>query len=133
VDIALAAARDAQRQRDDSHLHSRKRGKTFSTPVNYVRDGDALWTVSCRQRRWWRNLHDSPVTVWIQGKDFSGVGQAVTDQQAVAADLTAYLHKAPQIAKYISVGLDTSGQPNPDDAANAAKTRVMVRVQPPGS
>ncbi len=107
----------------------RKSGKTFSTPVNYVRDGDVLWTISFRQRTWWRNLHDSPVTVRIQGKDFPGVGQAIKDQQEVADCLMAYLRKAPQIAKYIGVALDASGQPRQEDVANAAQTRVMVRVR----
>jgi deazaflavin-dependent oxidoreductase (nitroreductase family) len=107
----------------------RKSGKTFSTPVNYVRDGDVLWTVSYRQRTWWRNLHDSQVKLRIQGKNLTGVATATTDQQEVTDCLTAYLRKAPQVAKYIGVGLDASGQPKPDDVASAAKTRVMVRVQ----
>ena len=107
----------------------RKSGKTFSTPVNYVRDGDVLWAVSYRHRTWWRNLHNSPVTLRVQGKDVAGVATAVTDQQAVTDCLTAYLRKAPQVARYIGVGLDTSGQPKTEDVAEAAKTRVMVRIQ----
>jgi deazaflavin-dependent oxidoreductase (nitroreductase family) len=107
----------------------RKSGKTFSTPVNYVRDGDVLWTVSFRRRTWWRNLRDSPVTLRIHGKDVTGVATAMTDQQEVTDCLTAYLRKAPQIARYVGVGLDASGQPKPDDVADAAKTRIMVRVQ----
>ena len=107
----------------------RKSGKTFSTPVNYVRDGDTLWTVSYRHRTWWRSLHDSPVTLRVQGKDVTGVAKAITDQQEVADCLMVYLRKAPQIAKYIGVGFDASGQPKPEDVAVAAKTRVMVRVQ----
>jgi deazaflavin-dependent oxidoreductase (nitroreductase family) len=111
----------------------RKSGKMFSTPVNYVREGDVLWTISYRQRTWWINLHDSPVTVRIQGKDFPCVGRAITDQQEVADCLMAYLRKAPQIAKYIGVGLDANGQPRQDDVANAAQMRVMVRIQLSGS
>ncbi len=30
----------------------RKSGRMISTPVNYVRDGSALWVTSQRQRRW---------------------------------------------------------------------------------
>jgi deazaflavin-dependent oxidoreductase (nitroreductase family) len=107
----------------------RKSGKLFSTPVNYVRDGDVLWTISYRRRTWWRNLADSPVTLRLQGKDVTGVARAITDQQEVADCLMAYLRKAPQIAKYIGVGLDASGQPKTEGVAEAAKTRVMVRVQ----
>jgi deazaflavin-dependent oxidoreductase (nitroreductase family) len=107
----------------------RKSGKTFSTPVNYVRDGEVLWAVSYRHRTWWRNLHDSPVTLRIQGRDVAGVATAVTDQQAVTDCLTGDLRKAPQVARYIGVALDASGQPKTEDVAEAAKTRVMVRVQ----
>ena len=107
----------------------RKSGKVFSTPVNYVRDGDVLWTVSLRQRTWWRSLHDSPVTLRVRGKDVTGVANAITDQQQVTDCLMVYLRKAPQIAQYIGVGLDASGQPRIEDVAEAAKTRVMVRIQ----
>ena len=111
----------------------RKSGKTFSTPVNYVRDGDALWAVSYRHRTWWRNLDDSPVTLRVQGKDVTGVAKAITDEREVADSLMAYLRKAPQIAQYLGVGLDASGQPKAEDVAEAAKTRVMVRVQLSGA
>ena len=111
----------------------RKSGQTFSTPVNYVRDGNVLWTVSFRTRMWWRSLRDTLVTVRVQGRDLTGVARAITDEREVTESLTAYLHKAPQIAKYIGVSLDTSGQPKPQEVAEAAKTRVMVRVQLPGS
>ena len=111
----------------------RKSGKTFSTPVNYVRDGGALWAVSYRHRTWWRSLNDSPVTLRVQGKDVTGVAKAITDEREVADSLMAYLRKAPQIAQYLGVGLDASGQPKAEDVAEAAKTRVMVRVQLSGA
>lgn len=44
-----------------------------------------------------------------------------------------YLRKAPQIAKYMGVGLDASGQPKAEGVAEAAKTRVIVRVRLSGS
>ena len=107
----------------------RKSGKTFSTPVNYIRDGDVLWTISFRHRKWWRNLRNTPVTVRVQGKDLAGVAEAITDEPQVMDCLMAYLRQAPQIAKYIGVGLDTNRQPKSQDVAEAAKTRVMVRVR----
>ncbi len=111
----------------------RKSGKTFSTPVNYVRDGEVLWAISFRRRTWWRNLRDTPVTVRVRGKDLAGVAKAITDEPQVTDCLMAYLRQAPQIAKYIGVSLDANGQPKPQDVAEAAKTRVMVRVQLSGS
>lgn len=35
----------------------RKSGKTYTTPVNYVRDGEALIILSHDDRTWWKNLH----------------------------------------------------------------------------
>ena len=89
--------------------------------------------VSLRARTWWRSLRDAPVTVRLQGRDLAGVAQAITDEREVAEGLTAYLRPAPRIAKYLGVSLDASGQPRPQDVAEAAKTRVMVRVRLPGS
>lgn len=34
----------------------RKSGRTYTTPVNYVRDGDGLLCVGAREHTWWRNL-----------------------------------------------------------------------------
>ncbi len=92
-----------------------------------------LCAISYRGRTWWRNLRDTPVTVRVQGKDLAGVAKTITDEPQVTDCLMAYLRQAPQIAKYIGVGLDANGQPKSQDVAEAAKTRVMVRVQLSGS
>ena len=78
-------------------------------------------------------MHYAPVTLRIQGKDETGMATAMSDQQEITDCLMNYLRKAPQIARYTGVGLDVNGQPRPQDVAEAAKTRVMVRVQLSGS
>jgi len=46
-----------------------KSGKTFSTPVNYVRQGNPLFFTSRTDRTWWKNLRGGiPVRVWVQGR-----------------------------------------------------------------
>jgi deazaflavin-dependent oxidoreductase (nitroreductase family) len=108
----------------------RKSGQTYTTPVNYVRDGDDLLVTSYRQRTWWRNLRGgAPVTVRVQGRDLEGVGEAITDDEGVAANLLAFLQKVPNRAKYFRVGLDANGQPNPEDVARSAQDRVVVRIR----
>lgn len=108
----------------------RKSGRVYTTPVNYVRDGDYLLVTSFRQRTWWRNLlGGAPVTVRVQGRDFKGIGEALTDDEEVIANLLAYLQQAPQLAKYFQVALDASGQPNAEDVARNAQDRVMVRIK----
>ena len=34
----------------------RKSGKIYTTPMNYLAIGEAFYTISTRERRWWRNL-----------------------------------------------------------------------------
>lgn len=34
----------------------RTSGKTYTTPVNYVRDGETLIVLSHTDRTWWKNL-----------------------------------------------------------------------------
>jgi deazaflavin-dependent oxidoreductase (nitroreductase family) len=108
----------------------RKSGKPYTTPVNYLRRGDRLSIVSFRSRTWWRNLRGgAPVTLRLQGEDVKGWATVVEDYPAVAAALTDHLRQAPQYAKYLAVALDPTGQPQADDIAAAAQTRVVVHVK----
>ena len=106
-----------------------KSGKHYTTPVNYIVDGDTLLTVSLRNRTWWRNLRGgAPIEVRLKGTTRQGRAEACADDSGVTQNLQHYLELRPQIAKYMGVKLDQSGQPNCEDTARAAKDRVMVRV-----
>jgi deazaflavin-dependent oxidoreductase (nitroreductase family) len=108
-----------------------KSGKTYTTPVNYVRDGQVLTTTSYRNRTWWRNLRGgAPVTIRLQGADLNAHADVIEDDEGVATHLLAYLRQAPKAAKYFGVALDADGQPNQDDVATAAKERVIIHTQP---
>jgi hypothetical protein len=46
----------------------KKTGRRLMTPVNYLRRGDELLTVSFRSRTWWRNLRGgAPVELLLAG------------------------------------------------------------------
>lgn len=106
-----------------------KSGKVYTTPVNYSREGNTLTVVSLRDRTWWRNLRgDRPVTIRLQGQDVSGIGTVVEEDAGVASDLATYLSQNPQLAKYFSVSLDAHGQPQRNDVAQAACTRVVIHI-----
>ncbi len=108
----------------------KKTGKAYTTPVNYSREGNMLTIVSQRNRTWWRNLRGGrPLTIHLQGQDLTASGIVIEDDAGVTSDLTSYLQKNPQVAKYFQVKLDATGQPECDDVARAAKNRVMVRIQ----
>lgn len=107
----------------------RKSGRTISTPTNYLRDGNALWVISWRDRKWWRNLRDgAPVRVLLAGKDVEGCGQVIEEEKAVARSLFDYYQKVPKIAKYVGIGLDAAGLPVSADCEHAAQKLVMVRI-----
>lgn len=108
----------------------RRSGKTYATPVNYVRDGDILSVVSFRHRTWWRNLQSGvPVSLRLRGHERKAVATVFTDDEAVAASLLAHLQRAPQYAKYFRVTLDPDGKPDPEEARKAADSRIMVRIE----
>ena len=107
----------------------RKSGRTISTPTNYLRDGDTLWVISWRDRKWWRNLRGgAQVRVLLAGKSVRGRGEVIEEGKAVAQSLYDYYSKAPKIARYVGVGLDTAGLPILADCERAAEKMVMIRI-----
>ncbi len=108
----------------------RKSGKRYETPVNYVREGADLLITSYQRRTWWRNmLGGAPVTVWLAGKQMQASAEAYSELADVTRYLQAYLDHVPQQARYFNVALDEQGHPAPEQVAQAAQERVIVRVR----
>jgi deazaflavin-dependent oxidoreductase (nitroreductase family) len=108
----------------------RKSGKAITVPTNYVRDNGKLLVTSLRARTWWRNLRGgAPVTVCLQGRDYSGEGKTIEDMDAVAEGLRAYFRRVPQWAKYSGVTIDASGEPNAESVKRAAQDKVIVEIR----
>lgn len=107
----------------------RKSGRTISTPTNYIRDGNTLWVISWRDRKWWRNLRGGAnVHVLLAGQSQGGIGQVIEEEKAVADSLFDYYRKVPQYAKYVGIGLDATGLPVSADCERVAHRLVMVKV-----
>jgi len=71
----------------------RKTGRLYTTPVDYVRDGDTITVVSRSHRTWWRNLRGGArVTVRVEGKDLKGVAEVVADDREAVAKALLALH-----------------------------------------
>ena len=108
----------------------RKSGKEYTIPVNYVRDGNTLWTTSYTQRTWWRNLRGSAsVTIQLRGKKVEAIAEVIEDEQAKIEGFMLFLHKAPGFAQYFKVEIESNGKPNREDVVKASKGRVLVRSQ----
>lgn len=108
----------------------RRSGKEYSTPVNYLKDGNYLWISSLRTRTWWRNFREVwPIRVLIQGKDIQGKGEAITNQDALVEAFQNFFQLSPSSAKYYNIKLDESGLAGKDDLEIIAIERILVRVE----
>lgn len=107
----------------------RKSGKSYTVPVNYLQDGNTLYTASWRERTWWRNLRGGQtVTLRLRGKDIVATPQVTESDEGVSALLLTYFKLAPKMAGYFEVGLDSQGNPLPEDLAVSAKKSVMIEL-----
>ena len=110
-------------------VSGRKSGNSISTPTNYLRDGNTLWVISWRDRKWWRNLRGgAKVRVLLAGKSVEGRGQVIEEEKQVAQSLFEYYRKAPQLAKYVQISLDAAGLPVSADCERAGQKMVVVRI-----
>ena len=107
----------------------RESGKTYTTPVDYSRDGDQVYIFT--HANWWKNLcGGAPVTLRIQGREFQGLAEPIAeDKCAVAAGLTVHLRKVPSDARFYGVTFDDHGNPRAEEVEKAVQTVVMIRMR----
>lgn len=109
----------------------RRSGKTYATPVNYVRDGETLLAVSPREHSWWKNLRGgAPVAMRVRGKNLRGFGRAFEGEAAIKeSGLLTVLQKVSAYRRYWKVELTPKGQPrDPGDLSRVARENVLVRI-----
>lgn len=115
-------------------LTGRKSGKSYTTPVNYVREDDTLVVLSHRHRTWWRNLRGgAQVTIDLRRQKLTADAEVLEDQVRVTEYLQKYLTAVPQYATAFNVGLDEARVPVPEDVAQAAVGKVMVLIHVPAA
>jgi deazaflavin-dependent oxidoreductase (nitroreductase family) len=108
----------------------RKSGKTYTIPVNYIRDGDTFYTTSWKERTWWRNLRaGQPVKLQVQSQELTAKPKVSESNEEIADLLNTYFQIAPNMTRNFKVGLDANGKPLPEDLAAAAIPRVMVTLK----
>lgn len=107
----------------------RRSGQAYTTPVNYVREGDHLTVISLRERTWWRNVRrGAPVTLHLQGRPRGGYATVAEDETTVAQLLGGILALQPRYARFLRVALQPDATPEPGDLARAARSRVVVSI-----
>jgi deazaflavin-dependent oxidoreductase (nitroreductase family) len=107
----------------------RRSGKVYTTPVNYLRDGDTLMVTSLRERTWWRNLRGTAeVVVQLKGDARRGRATLAEDEGRVAEALGRVVALAPSYARFLEVRRKPDGTAEPEDLARAARSRVVVTI-----
>ena len=110
-------------------ITGRKTGKKYTTPVGYYFEGNDMWVITSRERKWWKNLQGgAKVDLLLKRKPVSGFAEPELDPQAVEARMSEYLRHIPQAASRMGVRIE-NGIPNPQDIANTAKDRLFVRIK----
>lgn len=83
----------------------RRSGRSFTTPVEYVEDGDRMLVLvaHARRKQWWRNLQEDPmVQVRVSGRVHSAVAVVEVGSEAMA-DLARYVAARPRAARVASM------------------------------
>lgn len=107
-----------------------KTGKRYTTPVQYVRDGDRLIVLSQRTRRWWRNLTTRPeVEMVLKGDTVTGKAHIAEGDDAGAAIATT-LRLDNRTAKFYGVAIDDTGEPDPTGVAQLDEALVAIIIDP---
>lgn len=80
----------------------RKTGRSFTTPVRYLREGSAILLFSSPQANWWKNLRGgADVSVTISGKSIKCRATVLeTDDDAKLRIFRSYLESFPGDAAY---------------------------------
>jgi len=107
----------------------RKTGRTYTTPVTYVRDGSRVKLFT--QTPWWRNCRDGAgVTLLLEGAERRGKSEAFDqDRPRMTEALTDLLRRVPRDAGYYDVKIGPGGEPDTADIERAIGDLALVEIQ----
>lgn len=109
-------------------VRGRKSGRAITTPVNYYSDGESLWVISNRNRRWWRNTcGGAEVILRLDGREVKAHAESILDEKVVANQIGEYVQHLPMTAKPLGVRLQ-NGVADFDDTVRLAKEKLFVKI-----
>jgi deazaflavin-dependent oxidoreductase (nitroreductase family) len=113
----------------------RKTGREYTLPVQYVRDGQAIYIIPGMPERktWWRSLRGGqPVRLRLAGETLDARAEAIdgsSDPDLAARVLEQYFRRFPPSARQHKVRVSGDGAFAPADLQRAAQSMVLVRVE----
>jgi hypothetical protein len=108
----------------------RRRGKRYTFPVSYIRDGEILMVISRRERTWWKHLQGgAPVTLTFEGHQVKARAEVFTETETVMSDLLQVKERMRAFESVFHLTLDATGQLTQPEALTAlASAWVTIRV-----
>lgn len=109
-----------------------KSGRSFSTPLRYVRDGETIRCFSSKETRWWRNLKGG-ARIWltIGGEGAPYQASVIVDEpDRVRKLLSDYLRQHPGDAAYHNVAVSRDGVLAEGDLERAVREAVVMEARP---
>ena len=110
----------------------RRSGKSYSTPLSFMREGSTVRLLSSHNTRWWNNFLDGPVEVEIEiaRETFRGKAKTtVEDGDTFRDGVRAFLTAVPRDARVYGIKLDSNRRPREEDIARAAGHVVLVEIE----
>jgi len=107
----------------------RKSGKTYTIPVSYTQQGDAIMMFT--DNVWRKNLiKNVPVKLLMRGRELKAVIELNTDDvEQIAPVLLEHLRHKPADARIHHVTYDGIGNPNIAEVQRAAGHVGMIRLR----
>lgn len=104
----------------------RRTGRTYSTPVAYLRSGDEVLLTT--DDRWWHFVDGRPVSLRIRGATLVGVATAVTEPEAVTDAVETLIDAQPSYARLAGIRSEGSRPTRTDVRRSVDDGRVLLRV-----
>jgi deazaflavin-dependent oxidoreductase (nitroreductase family) len=109
----------------------RTSGRTYRTPVGYVRDGNAIVVVTSPSYRWWRNVvGGAPVRVRVAGSWLDGTARVLLpDDPAYDEAVSLQVRRrGPGMLRGFGISVDEQGRIPPAERAGAPARAHIVRI-----
>jgi len=110
----------------------RKSGRSYSTPLSFVREGSIVRFLSSHNTGWWKNFKDgpTPVEIEIARKTVRGVARLWdSDCDELRNGVRRFLTALPRDAVIYGIGLDADRKPLESDIEKRASHVVLVEVE----
>ena len=111
----------------------RKSGRSYQTPVAYLRQGDEI--IITTDSRWWLNLLKEPrVLVTVKGTTTSATARVVQDNDQSVEGLAALVESIPFYGKFAHVRRDEQGRADHRDVRRAiddGRVLISLELDPP--